>query len=201
MGQANQGCSICHAFLTKGQRTCCSTRCNLVLGTQRLREKYAATEIARFWLLVDRTNQDGCWIWLGRQDVCQPNRQLPYGRFARRGGRVSAHRFSYELAKGHIPAGLVIRHLCDNSLCVNPEHLILGTHRENNLDTVSRGRWRSHGLKGERHGASKITTEVVKRIRHQRECGVSRNKIARELGVCVGTVRDVDLKITWSHIQ
>jgi hypothetical protein len=85
----------------------------------------------RFW---DKVWQgDGCWLWTGR-----PNRQ-GYGvlREGPSGSRtLRAHRFSYELLVGPILEGLVIDHLCSNTMCVNPDHLDSVTQAEN----VRRGR-------------------------------------------------------------
>lgn len=83
----------------------------------------------------------GCWLWTGVTG------NSGYGHIGvgsmRDGSRTmqSAHRASYEAHKGKIPPGLLVRHQCDNKLCVNPGHLILGTQTENILDSVRRGRW------------------------------------------------------------
>src|SRR6185295_12378857 len=62
------------------------------------------------------------------------------GRLTIAGRRIYAHRAMFELTKGAIPAGLLIRHTCDNAACLNPNHLVLGTHAENMADMVERGR-------------------------------------------------------------
>lgn len=81
----------------------------------------------RFWpkVRVGKTPQD-CWVWIGARHF------KGYGSFCGK-----AHRFSYELFKGPIPAGLTIDHLCRNTYCVNPEHLEAVTNRENILRGIS----------------------------------------------------------------
>lgn len=76
---------------------------------------------ARFWSKVDRSDPDGCWIWLAAR--AGPNRTDQYGSFWNGERNVGAHRFSYELANGPVPAGLDLDHLCRVRLCVRPDHL------------------------------------------------------------------------------
>lgn len=78
----------------------------------------------RFWAKVDKSGE--CWIWTG---AIQPE---GYGVFRAGDGRtVRAHRFSYELANGPIPVGLVLDHLCRTPPCVSPFHLEAVTNRVN----------------------------------------------------------------------
>jgi len=78
---------------------------------------------------------DDCWIWTGTQNG-RPKKR--YGVIRDNYKQKKAHRVSYELYKGQIPEGLVVRHLCDNKLCVNPAHLELGTVSDNNRDKIGR---------------------------------------------------------------
>lgn len=87
----------------------------------------------RFWKkVVGREDPDGCWLWTagtwGTTQKC--------GRFRDGEKSVVAHRWAYEQAKGPIPEGLVIDHLCRTPLCVNPAHLEAVTNRENVLRGV-----------------------------------------------------------------
>lgn len=81
-----------------------------------------------FWAKVD-TSGEGCWIWTAYTDP------FGYGKFhARIGGKSTqwlAHRFSFELANGPIPEGLVVDHVCHNKSCVNPAHLRAVTQKQN----------------------------------------------------------------------
>ncbi len=72
-----------------------------------------------------QTNSQGCWIWQGRAT------KAGYGQIKVFGKIVSVHRYSYELHKGNIAKSLEVMHTCNNKLCINPDHLILGTHKEN----------------------------------------------------------------------
>lgn len=96
-----------------------------------------------FWSKVDwKTDPDGCWPWLGAISGCGYGYlHVPHPAGGRGLPSVEcAHRVAYVLSKGPIPPGLVVRHgpTCDDGttrqLCINPDHLKLGTHKENMAD-------------------------------------------------------------------
>ena len=90
--------------------------------------KLTQDEAARFWSYVDLPpSADECWNWRGAA------RPLGYGMFGLRGEAYGTHRISYTLARGPIPDGLVLDHLCRNPRCINPAHLEPVTQRENVL--------------------------------------------------------------------
>lgn len=93
----------------------------------------------RFWEKVGPLSESGCREWLGaRYNV----RGFRYGKFAFKNKKswIAAHRASWVIHNGPIPAGLIVRHKCDNPPCVAIEHLELGTHMDNTVDKIKRGR-------------------------------------------------------------
>lgn len=83
-----------------------------------------ASEYERWDAKVDRSGDEGCWVWLG-------GKAKGYGRFYARGRLVQAHRWAYEHFVGEIPEGAVVHHECENPSCVNPDHLRPVSHRKN----------------------------------------------------------------------
>jgi hypothetical protein len=148
--------------------------------------KITAKDEQRFWALVNKT--DGCWLWAGSL-----NRAGGYGRFAKyvlgsHASTVGAHRFSYILAHGEIPDGLVVRHTCDTPACVNPSHLVLGTQQDNVQDQIDRGR----KAIGERAGCATLSDKDVQLIRQSYlEGGISQSEIARCFGVDKRTINRI----------
>lgn len=88
------------------------------------RSRVPVGEAERFWAKVNKEAPNGCWEWMAG---LYPN---GYGQFWA-GKQVRAHRWSYEQARGEIPEGLQIDHLCRNKICVNPDHLEAVSQLEN----------------------------------------------------------------------
>ena len=146
-------------------------------------------------------DSSGCWLWKRSLSV------LGYGGFALLGKTRSAHRSSYLLFKGEIPKGLLVRHLCHNRACVNPEHLAVGTYKENMEDSIKAGtlagKTRSLQSKlavsGERNHTAKLTIENVIEIIQQLPF-----KSNKELGLSYGVDRNnighIRSGKTWKHL-
>ena len=88
----------------------------------------------RFWKKVNKKAGNSCWEWT----ACKAG---GYGQIYVRGKLVYAHRLSWVWANGKIPKGLFVLHKCDNRVCVNPDHLFLGTNKDNMQDCVRKGRF------------------------------------------------------------
>lgn len=91
------------------------------------------TNLHRFEIKF-RVDASGCWLWTAATDECG------YGRFLFRGRNTHAHRVSWILNFGEIPTGIQVCHKCDIPPCVNPDHLFLGTARDNRHDSIAKGR-------------------------------------------------------------
>lgn len=112
----------------------------------------------RFWSKVDRPSIKECWNWTA-------STRKGYGRIRIGNNRqISAHRLIASYEFGSLPAGAVVRHQCDNPLCVNPTHLLLGGHRDNMADKAARG-----NAKGERNGRALLTRDQAELIKASRE--------------------------------
>ena len=146
----------------------------------------------RFWRFVEKS--EGCWKWNG-------SKSSGYGRFSvgsKNEGYYLAHRFSWEMHNGKkIPEGMFVMHKCDNPECTNPDHLLLGTPKENTQDMISKGRKKTVAPVGLGNGKSILNEQKVRFIR---ESNLSHAEVGRILGVSPNCVRGVRTGRTWSHI-
>lgn len=122
----------------------------------------------RFLKKVSEPTQTQCWEW---QSTIHRD---GYGKIWYEGRQVQAHRISYLIFRGEIPAGLWVLHRCDNRKCVNPEHLYVGTPQQNVMDKVQRCEW---------WGRMKIPFETVQEARRLVELGWTQQRTADHLGI------------------
>jgi hypothetical protein len=116
------------------------------------------------------------------------------------GGNIGVHRLSWILANGAIPDGMSVLHRCDNPPCVNPEHLFLGTQRDNNLDMRAKGREGRFDRKGEANGHAKLTLSQAREIRARYASGgISQEALGRNYGIPQAHVSRIVLNRAWAE--
>jgi hypothetical protein len=164
-------------------------------GSPHAKKKDQSTLEERFWRFVTKGNDDECWEWQGQI----LNR---YGRIslgAKVLGSDGAHRVSWRMHnKKDIPQGWHVMHKCDNPSCVNPNHLSIGTPKENSNDMIRKGRKRTVAPLGEGNGKSLLNAEKVRLIRSST---LNHAALGRQLGVSPNCIRGVRTGRTWSHIE
>jgi hypothetical protein len=133
------------------------------------------------------TSSNGCWQWIGA------TKGNGYGHMTIDSKNVPAHRASYILFVGPVPSKMDVCHTCDNRSCVNPEHLFLGSRRQNMEDMAEKGRGSG--------GAKKHLTEAqVQEIRARLASGHSARKIALSMGLSPMTVSNIRSGKTWREV-
>jgi hypothetical protein len=164
---------------------------------QKLLEKMAASEVAqeKFWGGAKIEGTEDCWEWQRALD------SYGYGTFSfqyesRQRTFIFAHRIAYFLTHGELPDKLVCHH-CDNTKCVNPDHLFLGNNNDNRQDSVQKGRH----TRGEGQHLHKLTDNKVKRIRLLYFCGgMNGTEISRKFEVSKQCIFHVVYGRTWKHV-
>lgn len=147
----------------------------------------------KFWPNVNKTKT--CWLWVGYVEPAG------YGKMRVGSKNMRAHRVSWELHNKPIPVGLCILHKCDIRNCVNPEHLFLGTHKDNMVDCVNKGRNACNPLKGEASPASKLKEADVREVKALLSSGESIASISRKYGVSTLPIFKIKHNKTWKHIK
>lgn len=137
-------------------------------------------------------DEKGCWLWMGSK-----HRQ-GYGniRFKKKYGLT--HRVTWEIYKGEIPTGMKVCHKCDMPSCCNPEHLFLGSQKDNVNDSQDKGRWKI----GNPPRRNKLNYEQVQEIKSLNEEGMTRKQIEKKFGIsptCVAKIlTGISWKINWT---
>lgn len=144
-----------------------------------------------FWRWV-RKDESGCWVWTRSLD------SMGYGRFWY-GSEYLAHRVSFLLTNGYIDPDLDILHSCDNPSCVNPDHLSLGTAKDNMRDMIKKGRRKP--MLGMGHHQAKLTDQQVIHIRQLYAVGnVSYKELANMFDVSDSLIGYIVKRKGWKHI-
>lgn len=139
---------------------------------------------AAFWAKVDKNGPNGCWVWTGAK-------KRGYGAIGAGTKVIQAHRVSWELTHGPLPDGNprdnCVLHHCDNRPCVNPEHLFVGTYKDNAADAQRKGR----------NHRSRLTAEDVRAIRVSTE---PRPVLAKRYKVDTTAIWAAQTGRKWKHI-
>lgn len=154
--------------------------------------KYKQDTAERFWSKVKKTL--GCWEWVGAKDT------HGYGAFSMDVGGVrkvlKAHRLSWEFINGTITNKLGVCHHCDNPGCVNPDHLFLGTQKDNGQDMAQKLR----SSFGSKNGMSRFTDKEVLEIRKLRAAGKTYIEIGRKFNISRGYAYRLATGNIWKHL-
>lgn len=141
-------------------------------------------------LLTKINKTTTCWNWTGYIGT------HGYGKIGVDYDTKFVHRLAFEIWKHPIPNNMIVRHICDNRVCINPDHLILGTQQDNMNDKVERNRQ----AKGEKHGRVKLTAQDVREIKILLGFDISTQKVADMYNVHKSTIMFIKNGRNWKHI-
>jgi hypothetical protein len=148
--------------------------------------------MSKYWDRIFPDPMSGCYLWAGGSSS-------GYGHITRCKKQYLAHRCAFESVHGERSAdGLVVRHKCDNKLCVNPDHLEIGTHKDNTADAWRRGRVGGQFKARELHPSSKLTSDDVADIRTALSRGEKNSVLSRKYNVSCATISGIKVGRTWT---
>ena len=140
-------------------------------------------QLFRSRLVSKIIQSDDCWEWIGARS------KQGYGDIFLRGKHRKAHRVFYETFVSSIPDGKILCHKCDNPICVNPNHMFIGTCLDNVMDCISKGRKKT-----------KLSEADVVEIRENKS-GLTRKQLSEQYGVTDREIYRIMKQITWKNIE
>lgn len=182
-------CNHCGQYYERPSQFYCSQACYFTYRKQKARE----SDNKRFWSKVLVGDVDKCWEW-------KPNTNAnPYGRFVMGGKEMGAHRAAWLFAYGKIGSNLCVLHKCDNTICVNPKHLFLGTYADNIRDCIQKGRWVERT--GELNPYARLTDDQVQQMRQLFNSGKLIKDIAAMFGCSQSNAGNIVNHRAWKHLK
>jgi hypothetical protein len=158
-------------------------------------------DLTRFWSKIAKRGPEECWPWTGETRAPRNSPSHAYGRIRIQGVTVTATRHMMGVIEGHDIADREVCHSCDNTLCLNPRHLFLGTHLVNIQDMDAKGRCQR--ARGEESGGAKLTEDQVREIRRRYKRYArtdSGPSLASEYGVHKTTIERIVKRKLWRHV-
>ena len=152
------------------------------------------------WFLTQLTKKEtGCWEW----NIA--NRNGRYGQLTIGKRHIGTHVYALEHAIGRpLKENMIVRHMCNNSLCCNPEHLKEGTYVENMKDRDEAGHTirgdKHHDVKGSKHPQVKLNEREVRIIRNLKGI-VTHKELAEVYGVSMCHISAIQNNKTWTHLN
>jgi hypothetical protein len=134
------------------------------------------------------TDRNGCHVCISH------NGKDGYPEITRGGKKMRLSHFIYEVYYDKIPEGMILLHTCDNPSCINPQHLQLGTHKDNVVDKIKKNRH----AKGSKNGRAKLTERQVWNILKQEN--KSPADLAEIYGVKLNTIQCIRRGRIWNHV-
>lgn len=147
-----------------------------------------------FYSQVTVPNNNGCMFWLGSKN------KKGYGQINVNNKPMLSHRFSYMLHYGAFDNQLCVLHKCDMPSCVAPEHLFLGTKKDNMRDCANKGRLKTPNYKGQNSSSAKLLDCEIPIIRKKLKNGLSCKFLGEFYNVHPDTILSIKIGRTWSHI-
>jgi DNA-binding XRE family transcriptional regulator len=136
---------------------------------------------------------DGCWVW----QASVAGKGYGQMKLPKQRRQEYAHRLSYLIYRSSIPLNMQVCHKCDNQRCVNPDHLFLGTCKDNLQDMKAKGR----SLFGSKNARAKLDDVKVRQIRQCLETGMTQDKIAVAFGVSQMNISRIKHGKRWAHVK
>lgn len=146
-----------------------------------------------FKYIIIPENDNDCMKWNG---YINPS---GYGKLCHNWKSYRASRLSYQIFIGKIPENMEVCHKCDNTTCVNPNHLFIGTHTDNMRDMSKKGR--QNILRGEQKKLSKLKEKDIVEIRIKLKEGLTQKEIGKIYGVDATIIGDIKLNKIWRHVK